>query len=132
MHPTADTSDVIYFQSRGAAGDAGRSAARVHKTHDGDLPVTTARGSFSIRRAPLTRGAALRIIFRRAWREGRGSEFGGSRQARNVSTTHPNKPMHPTADTSNVINSRGSGRRVIGGVRRLNLRYPNERPRNIL
>jgi hypothetical protein len=24
MHPTADTPPVIYFQSRGAAGDAGR------------------------------------------------------------------------------------------------------------
>jgi len=42
--------------------------------------------------------------------------FHGSRQARVVSTTHPNKPMHPTADTRVVINPRRSGRRVIGGV----------------
>jgi hypothetical protein len=27
MHPTADTPPVIYFQSPGAAGDAGRYAA---------------------------------------------------------------------------------------------------------
>ena len=31
-------------------------------------------------------------------------------------------PMHPTADTQDVINSNGLGRRVIGGVRLL-LRY---------
>jgi hypothetical protein len=27
--------------------------------------------------------------------------------------------MHPTADTTDVIFGKGSGRRVIGGVRRL-------------
>jgi len=30
MHPTADTTAFIYFQSLGAAGDAGRSAAARH------------------------------------------------------------------------------------------------------
>jgi hypothetical protein len=29
MHPTADTLLLMFLQSRGAAGDAGRSAARV-------------------------------------------------------------------------------------------------------
>jgi hypothetical protein len=28
----------------------------------------------------------------------------------------PNKPMHPTADTHDVINLRRAARRVIGGV----------------
>jgi hypothetical protein len=28
----------------------------------------------------------------------------------------PNKPMHPTADTSDVMFSKGAARRVIGGV----------------
>jgi hypothetical protein len=35
------------------------------------------------------------------------------------SWTPPNKPMHPTADTSDVIGSCVAGRRVIGSVRRL-------------
>ena len=30
-----------------------------------------------------------------------------------------NNGMHPTADTRDVINNRGAGRRVIGGVRLL-------------
>ena len=31
----------------------------------------------------------------------------------------PNKPMHPTADAQDFNFSKGAGRRVIGGVRRL-------------
>ena len=31
----------------------------------------------------------------------------------------PNKPMHPTADTTALIFTSGAGRRVIGSVRRL-------------
>jgi hypothetical protein len=53
---------------------------------------------------------------------GAGSEFGGSRQVLGVSMTHPNKPMHPTADTRHVIISMGSGRRVIGSVSWLQVR----------
>ena len=30
-------------------------------------------------------------------------------QVRAVSNTHPNKPMHPTADTQDVIGSSGAG-----------------------
>ena len=47
--------------------------------------------------------AALRIILHGASREVRGFEYRGWRQVRAVSTTHPNKPMHPTADTQLVI-----------------------------
>jgi hypothetical protein len=46
----------------------------------------------------------------------RGFEYRGWRQLGYVSVTHPNKPMHPTADTMIVINLSGAGRRVIGGV----------------
>jgi len=34
MHPTADTLLVIYFQSLGAAGDAGRQAASWQQGHE--------------------------------------------------------------------------------------------------
>ena len=49
----------------------------------------------------------------------RGSEYGRSRQVHVVSATHPNKPMHPTANTRDVIKLELAGRRVIGGVRPL-------------
>lgn len=52
-------------------------------------------------------------------------EFHGSRQVRAVLTTHPNKPMHPTADTNDVISSNRAGRRVIGGVRLLRRLKPS-------
>jgi hypothetical protein len=57
------------------------------------------------------------MIFDGAWREVRRFEYRGSRQVLSVSIAHPNKPMHPTADTRDVILSNGLGRRVIGGVR---------------
>src|SRR5215218_9733814 len=97
MHPTADTLPVIYSQGLGAAGDAGRSAARVSKTHDGGLRLATARGSFTTRRPSFVRSAALRVIISGAWREARRSEYRGSRQVRVVSITHPNNGLHPTA-----------------------------------
>jgi len=43
----------------------------------------------------------------------------GSREARFAAITHPNKPMHPTADTRLVISGCLAGRRVVGGVRLL-------------
>ena len=61
----------------------------------------------------------FRITARGAWREAHGFEYRGWREVRAVSTTHPNKPMHPTADTRDVINLQLAGRRVIGGVRLL-------------
>jgi hypothetical protein len=69
----------------------------------------------------IHRRAALRVTFRGASRAGRGSEYQRSRQGHIVSTTHPNKPMHPTADTPDVINPQLAGRRVIGDVRRLHI-----------
>ena len=36
-----------------------------------------------------------------------------------VNRVWPNKRMHATADTTNVINSNGAGRRVTRGVGRL-------------
>ena len=49
------------------------------------------------------RWAALCILFRGASREVRGSELGGVAEMRIVSIAHPNKPMHPTADTTIVM-----------------------------
>jgi hypothetical protein len=46
-------------------------------------------------------------------------EYRGLRQMRDVSSTHPNKPMHPTANTIVVMFLHLLGRRVIGGVRPL-------------
>ena len=62
--------------------------------------MATARGHVSIRRSRFHPVAALRIILQRASREARGFVYGGSREVRIVSITHPNKPMHPTADTT--------------------------------
>jgi hypothetical protein len=66
----------------------------------------------------LILGPRSRIIICGASREARGSGEGRSREARHSPATHPNKPMHPTADTHLVINLCGAGRRVIGGVMR--------------
>ena len=109
MHPTADTQAVIYLQRRGAARDARRSAARVIEIHAGDLPVTTARGSVSIRRSPFTRGPRFPITLRGAPREVRRFEYRWSRQVCNSPTAPPNNGMHPTADTTPVIYSQGRG-----------------------
>ena len=46
------------------------------------------------------------------------NEAGGAEEASYAPAPPPNKPMHPTADTGDVINLHGTGRRVIGGVRR--------------
>jgi hypothetical protein len=59
------------------------------------------------------------MIFDGAWREVRRFEYRGSRQVLSVSIAHPNKPMHPTADTEALIFGNGAGRRVIGSVRPL-------------
>jgi hypothetical protein len=83
------------------------------------LRLATARGSFTFRRSSLTRRAALRLLCSGAWREMRVSEYHRSREVRAVSGTHPNKPMHPTADTIALIHLHLVGRRVIGGVRQL-------------
>jgi hypothetical protein len=40
-----------------------------------------------------------------------------ARSALSQSTSHPNKPMHPTADTNDFMYINRAGRRVIGGVR---------------
>jgi hypothetical protein len=80
--------------------------------------MATARGSFSIGRSPVTRGPRFVLSCVRASREVRRCVVRGSREARPSPTAHPNKPMHPTADTSDFIFGICSGRRVIGGVRR--------------
>jgi hypothetical protein len=77
------------------------------------------RATPSRRGARIFIGAALRVTFNGAWREVRRSEYRGWWEARAVSKTPPNKPMHPTADTNDVIKLNLVGRRVIGGVGRL-------------
>jgi hypothetical protein len=119
MHPTADTHLVIHFQRLGAAGDAGRSAAPVFEIPDGGLRLATARGSFTITIGRFPFPASRASDYHQRGVGGAGFEFRGSRQVLGVSTTHPNKPMHPTADTVAFINSNLAGRRVIGGVGRL-------------
>jgi len=44
-----------------------------------------------------------------------------ARSALSRSTSRPNKPMHPTADTRAVMFLNLAGRRVIGGVSRFAL-----------
>ncbi len=87
--------------------------------------MATARGSFVIRRSLSSGGPRFRFTVSGAWREVRRSEYRGWRELRDASGAHPNKPMHPTADTVAVICSNGLGRRVIGGVRRLSFLNSN-------
>ena len=61
-----------------------------------------ARGLLSTRHHGLRRWAALPAIIKGASREVRGSEYHRSRQVRVVAIAHPNKPMHPTRDTTAV------------------------------
>ena len=58
MHPTADTPLLIFRQSGGAAGDAGRSGARILEIPNGGLRLATARGSFTSRHSSSIRGRA--------------------------------------------------------------------------
>src|SRR5215208_6509993 len=77
------------------------------------------RAALSQAGIPLSPGAALRINLHGARREVRAPRMAGARDVRGISVAHPNKPMHPTADTLDVINLQLAGRRVIGGVRLL-------------
>src|SRR5829696_8149584 len=61
------------------------------------------RAALSQAGIPLSPGAALRIIRHGARREVRAPRMAGARDVRGLSVAHPNKPMHPTADTPGVI-----------------------------
>ena len=117
MNATRDTNHVI---ERDLAGGRVMRGVRVLGLIK---PMTETcgrqrRAALSQSGGPLSpAGAALRIIISGAWREARGSEYRGWREACAVSATHPNKPMHPTADTTAVKIINLAGRRVIGGVR---------------
>jgi hypothetical protein len=117
MHPTADTLAVELLHLAGRRVIGGVRLLRSFKS----MPETCRcqrRAALSQSAACFPSGVALRMIFDGAWREVRRFEYRGSRQVLTVSIVHPNKPMHPTADTRDVILSNGLGRRVIGGVRR--------------
>jgi hypothetical protein len=66
------------------------------------LRLATARGSFTISRLPFTNWPRCWLSFT-GRREVRRFEYRGSRQACDSPTAHPNKPMHPTADTLIVM-----------------------------
>jgi hypothetical protein len=117
MHPTADTQDFKFLHLAGRRVMPGvrllgffktkteaRAWQRRAASHD-PAPISLLLGPrFGLSSAGVAGGS--------------GFVFHGSRQGRVVSTAHPNKPMHPTADTTAFIVSRGAARRVIGGVRR--------------
>jgi hypothetical protein len=118
MHATRDTNHVINLQLVGGRVMRSVRLLRFYKI------MTEARGWQ--RRAALSQsGVRLSAVCRASGYPsggvagGAGSELGWWREARAVSVAHPNKPMHPTADTHHVIDSNGLGRRVIGGVRPL-------------
>src|ERR1044072_9254484 len=114
MHPTADTPALIFLQSLGAAGDAGRWAASGRD----ESSKVQGRSSHERKQLRLADGA---------WFSSPVCDVAcGYRQLRAPRcftwASPPNKPMHPTADTNVVIHLRRAGRRVIGGVRLL-VRY---------
>ena len=115
MHPTADTRAVINLGGVArrvmpafGRSDSSNSRRRLAGGHGARLTSNTA--------PDCCRRAALRIIISVAWREVRGSGYRGWREVRAVSMTRPNKPMHPTADTNDVmlgerLGAAGDGRR---------------------
>jgi hypothetical protein len=109
MHPTADTPLLKYLQSRGAAGDAGRSAALWH-----NLNLKGWRAGCSQQKtvAGDGRGVVRFPVLRRQMRA-----LSVARSALSRSTSRPNKRMHPTADTSDFMYINGVARRVMRGVR---------------
>jgi hypothetical protein len=102
MHPTADTADFMYLNRSGRRVMPGVRLLGFLKSKT-EACGWRRRGSPSTRRAISVAGAALRITRHGASREVRRSEGRGPRQVRHVSIAHPNKPMHPTADTTDVM-----------------------------
>jgi hypothetical protein len=120
MHPTADTLLVINSNHAGRRVMPSVRLLWYFKT------MTETRGwqrraALSQSGAPLSLGAALRIIIGGASREVRRFEYRGSREVPDVSRAHPNKPMHPTANTKDFKFLNLAGRRVIGGVMLLHM-----------
>jgi len=115
MHATRDTNLVIERNLAGGRVMRGVRLLGLIKS----LAETRGRqwrAALSQAGIPLSPGAALRINLHGARREVRAPRMAGARDVRGISVAHPNKPMHPTADTPAVMNSKGLGRRVIGGV----------------